>query len=137
MTRSDLQALSQLRLHEAQLLLQAASYGGAYYLAGYAVECAMKACIAKSTQAHDFPDKKRVNDSYSHDLASLLKTSGLEPVLKHARQASPGLGTRWDIAQEWNESSRYALWQKSDAESMLNAVADSKDGVLKWLKQHW
>jgi hypothetical protein len=30
---------------------------GAYYLAEYAIECAFKACIAKRTQQHDFPEK--------------------------------------------------------------------------------
>jgi HEPN domain-containing protein len=31
------------------VLLEAGLYAGAYYLAGYAVECALKACIAKKT----------------------------------------------------------------------------------------
>jgi hypothetical protein len=46
---------------------------GAYYLAGYAVECALKACIAKETKRYEFPDKKRVDSSYSHNLDLLVK----------------------------------------------------------------
>ncbi|MEZ2347702.1 HEPN domain-containing protein [Terriglobus sp. RCC_193] len=137
MTRSDFQLLAELRLQEAQLLLSVGSYSGAYYLAGYVVECALKACIAKSTQAYDFPDRKRTNDSYSHDVASLLKTAGLESALKYARQDKPGLGTRWEIAREWNEGSRYRIWQKADAAFLLEAVDNSQEGVLAWLKQHW
>jgi HEPN domain-containing protein len=58
--RKDLQALSNVRLKEAKALLGAGLWDGAYYLAGYAVECALKACIAKQTQRYEFPDKKRV-----------------------------------------------------------------------------
>jgi hypothetical protein len=36
-----------------------------YYLAGYPVEFALKACIAKSTERHDFPDKRRANQSHN------------------------------------------------------------------------
>jgi hypothetical protein len=75
MNRVDFQMIAFLRLEEAQILLAAESFSGAYYLAGYAVECALKACIAKATHQHDFPDKKRVNDSYSHDLTLLLRTA--------------------------------------------------------------
>jgi HEPN domain-containing protein len=68
MNRADFQQLSELRLREAQALLAAGLPDGAYYLAGYAVECALKACIAKRTREHDFADKKLVNDSHTHDL---------------------------------------------------------------------
>jgi HEPN domain-containing protein len=45
--RNGLQDLSKVRLKEATALLNLRMYDGAYYLAGYAVECALKACIAK------------------------------------------------------------------------------------------
>lgn len=38
--------LSAVRLQEANILLAAKQWCGAYYLAGYAVECALKAKIA-------------------------------------------------------------------------------------------
>jgi HEPN domain-containing protein len=47
--RQDLQELSRVRLKEATALLKLGLFDGAYYLAGYAVECALKACIAKAT----------------------------------------------------------------------------------------
>ncbi len=48
-------------------------YEGAYYLAGYAVECAIKACIAKQTKRYDFPpDRRTVDKIYSHDLEDLI-----------------------------------------------------------------
>jgi HEPN domain-containing protein len=78
MNRLDFQKLAELRLLEAEVLLDAGKYEGAYYLCGYAVECALKACIAKLTKEHDFPDKATVNDSYTHDLGKLLGVSGLK-----------------------------------------------------------
>ena len=47
MDRRDLQALSKARLIEAKALLKLGLTDGACYLAGYTVECAIKACIAK------------------------------------------------------------------------------------------
>jgi HEPN domain-containing protein len=57
--RKDLQELSKVRLKEAKALLDLGMPDGAYYLAGYAVECALKACLAKGTVKYEFPDKKR------------------------------------------------------------------------------
>ena len=51
LTRSDFQQLADVRAAEAAALLAAGRWDGAYYLAGYAVECALKACVAKLTKA--------------------------------------------------------------------------------------
>lgn len=57
MNRLDFQRLAELRLSESTALLAAGFPDGAYYLAGYAMECALKACIAKRTREYDFPEK--------------------------------------------------------------------------------
>jgi len=49
MNRNDFQQLADVRIDEAVVLLDQGKYDGAYYLAGYAVECSLKACIAKLT----------------------------------------------------------------------------------------
>jgi HEPN domain-containing protein len=76
MRRGDLRRLSRLRIHEARILLRAGGFQGAYYLAGYAVESALKACIAQQFQRHDIPDRKLVNDVYTHDMDKLLDLAG-------------------------------------------------------------
>lgn len=81
MNKNDLEALSDTRLNEAKCLLDHGFFHGAYYLCGYAVECALKACIAKSFLQHEFPNKKVVNDSYTHDLSQLLKIANLHQIL--------------------------------------------------------
>jgi hypothetical protein len=44
--RATFQQLAELRLAEARALHAEGLYSGAYYLAGYAIECALKAKIA-------------------------------------------------------------------------------------------
>jgi len=68
MNRTDLQALAEERLADAQALLASKRYGAAYYIVGYAVECGLKACIAKLTRAEDFYDKKLAQNIFKHDL---------------------------------------------------------------------
>jgi HEPN domain-containing protein len=54
MNRSDFQELAELHLRHAHALLDAQLYSGAYYMCGYVVECALKACICKRTKQDDF-----------------------------------------------------------------------------------
>jgi hypothetical protein len=58
--RTDFQQLADVRIDEgaALLALPVPRSDGAYYLAGYAVECALKACIARTYNQHDWPDKE-------------------------------------------------------------------------------
>lgn len=52
MNRKDLKLVAEVRLREAEALLNKRYYDGAYYLTGYAVECALKSCIAKKTKRY-------------------------------------------------------------------------------------
>jgi HEPN domain-containing protein len=63
MNRNDLRRLARIRLKEARALLEAKCLDGAYYLCGYAVECALKAGIAEVTRRSEFPDLDRVKAS--------------------------------------------------------------------------
>jgi len=47
--RTQLQQLAEERVRDAEALLKAGQWSGAYYLAGFAVEFGLKACIAKLT----------------------------------------------------------------------------------------
>src|SRR5215208_5420000 len=116
MNRSDFQNLAELRVREAEVLLKASLYDGAFYLLGYAVECAFKACIAKRTKEHDFPpDRKTVEAIYQHDPTKLLKASGLELEHNKEAQANAAFADNWKIVQAWSEQSRYLI-VKSEAE---------------------
>jgi hypothetical protein len=87
--------------------MRAGAFQGAYYLAGYAVECALKACIAQEFRQHDIPDKKLVNDVYTHDVNKLLDLAGLRPTLRQDAVAHPALQTNWNVATDWKETAGY------------------------------
>ena len=107
LNRDGLQRLADLRVAEARLLLDNGHYSGAYYLAGYAVECALKACIAKQVREYDFPDRKLTSESYTHNLRSLLGTAGLVSALGQDNAIYPGLGANWEEVMKWGVESRY------------------------------
>jgi len=136
MDRNDLQKLAHIRLREAKALLSAGLCDGAYYLAGYAVECALKACIAKSTRRYEFPDRQRVNASYTHNLDELIKHAGLKDQHKSEMSGAPFAGN-WGIVKEWSEESRYETHSEDSARLLLNAINDRTHGVMAWIKRYW
>jgi len=138
MNRVDLQLLSRLRRREARVLLNTNLPAGAYYLAGYSVECALKACIARATKRHDFPDKNLALESYTHDLTRLLRAAGLEREFDVDIAASPALDRNWAIVKDWKETSRYdATIDLTKARQLYEAASARRSGVLAWLRQHW
>jgi HEPN domain-containing protein len=135
--RRDLQGLSKVRLKEARALLDLGFYDGAYYLGGYAVECALKACIAKDTRRHQFPDKTKVDRSYSHVLLQLIKVAGLEDEHLARVKGDPDFETNWDVVQSWSEQSRYQRHSHESAQALLLAISDRRHGVMTWIKLRW
>lgn len=120
------------------MLFSARFYGGAYYLAGYAIECALKACVAKRVKEFDFPDKRLAERSYTHSLAQLLEVAELRVVLGAATALNQHLDLNWKVVVDWSETSRYNLaMNERSAELMLVAVGHDSDGVLPWLKSYW
>jgi hypothetical protein len=125
-------------LLDATALLKSHRYAGAYYLCGYVIECGLKACIAKQTRRFDFPpDRRTVQDIYTHDLELLVKVAGLSGLLSAALKANSALNTNWTIVKDWSENSRYYNATQQKAEDILDAVSDPRDGVLVWLEQYW
>jgi HEPN domain-containing protein len=135
--RSDLKSVAEIRLREAKALLNKRYYDGAYYLTGYSVECALKSCIAKKTKRYDFPDRRIVVDSYTHDLSQLVKVAGLQETLRLKMQRDGDFEVNWAIVKDWTEGSRYERHDVAAAKSIYIAVSDESHGVLRWLKRHW
>ena len=137
MNRKDFQQLAHKRVQESQALFDAKLYEGAYHLAGIAIECAIKACIAKQTCRFEFPDKKRANDSFDHDPTRLMRAAGLEIELQRACQDS-AFNTNWGVVQNWKVDSRYTLKVgRTQAEQILNGITSPNQGVMAWLQLHW
>lgn len=136
MNRQDFQRLALIRLDDARVLLGNNLYSGAYYLSGYVIECALKACIAKHTQKFDFPDKKTVMDSHTHDLEKLVKVARLDLDLA-SRRNNLNFESYWSVTKDWSEESRYRIASKQKAEDIYLAITEPNYGVLLWLQQHW
>ena len=75
--RAELQRFAKERISDAMVLLAARHWSAAYYLAGYAVECALKACIAKLMKSEEFPDRNFAEKCWTHNLPQLLGLAGL------------------------------------------------------------
>ncbi len=137
MNRRELKRLTYLRLADADVLLRNKRYAGAYYLAGYAVEYAIKARITRRVRLSDMPEKQLVLDFYTHRLADLVKVAGLQQELKQKIADSRDFRRNWLLVQDWSPDSRYAVPSRSSALNLYNAISDRKDGVLPWLQQYW
>jgi HEPN domain-containing protein len=137
MTRRELQQLARMRLREAQVLLRAREYAGAYYLCGYVIECAFKACIAKRTRRFEFHDRETVQRSWVHDPTKLLKAAGLQSALDAAESRDAALSANWVIVRDWKEASRYERHSETEARALFEAISDPQHGVFSWLQQHW
>jgi len=138
MTRNDFQLLAEDHLRHAKALLDAELYSGAYYICGYAVECALKACICSGTNQFDFhvhPDIAR--KAWSHKFANLIDVSGLEEELDAARLHDSVLDVNWKNVENWSEDSRYDRRSQKDAEDLYSAVSDPVHGVLACIKRYW
>jgi hypothetical protein len=101
------------------------------------VECALKACIARSTRRHDFPDKKSVDASHTHNLKDLMRVANLEPERLEWANQDPIFRNNWDFVNQWSEQSRYRKHSLDIAQALVEAIGSRKHGVIIWIKRHW
>jgi HEPN domain-containing protein len=136
LSRTELRRLSEDKARDARFLLDRRSFSNAFYLAGYAVEIGLKAAIASQFRANTIPEKRFVNDIYSHDLRKLIEVAGLTQQLAVARQSN-GFDANWATIENWRPESRYVMVGRASARAMVGAVDDPQDGVLHWIRSHW
>lgn len=131
-SRADFEKLVDLRLEEAKNLIGQGNWDGAYYLAGYAVEFALKVrIIARLMGSNSFPEKSLCNNFYGHNLTSLLRAAQLESALTGDSTISP----QWEAVKDWSEQSRYRIGAtERDAKDLYDAIAN---GVVPWIKARW
>jgi hypothetical protein len=137
MNRVELRGLANVRICDAVTLLAAKRWSGAYYLGGYAVECALKACIAKLTKPDEFPDRTFAEKCWTHDIERLVILAGLKDERDRDAKANDSLAFNWTTVKDWNESSRYARPGRAAARELLSAFTDPRHGVFPWIKKRW
>jgi hypothetical protein len=137
--RTDLQDLADIRIEEAQALLGLTPPrpDAAYHLAGYSVECALKAIIAGFNQQHDWPEKEFVNKCHTHNLQSLMIHARLDKDCAAEVASNPVFEKYWTLVKDWNEHVRYDRHPLAKAQQLITAITDPSNGVLPWIKARW
>jgi HEPN domain-containing protein len=141
--QADLQTLATERVLDAEALIQAKRWSFAYYVAGYAVECALKSCLL-ARMIHTgwvFKEKTDTKNCRTHDFNMLLEVAELRELLnqKLAESAAAGGAFRknWGTVSDWKSDDRYVQKSESEATTLFNAITDKQDGVLPWIMNYW
>ena len=138
MNRAELHQRADDWITAAETLLAAGQWSLAYYLAGYAVEFALKACVLSRMieTGWVFREKVQIKEVVTHDFHELARIAGLEGELR--RRATDGaFQDNWDTATGWDVASRYQQKSEAEARSLLTAIRDQDNGVLPWLTTFW
>jgi hypothetical protein len=138
--RVQWQQLATRWLADAKTLLDDHRWSAAYYLAGYAVECGLKACVLARVAATPeviFDDRKFSEKCFTHNVLELVKHAGLESVRIADAAANPALGRNWLVVKDWNEQARYQTFSHHKAKRRYSAIADNSNGVMRWIQAHW
>jgi hypothetical protein len=132
-----LQQLAEAKLTDAGLLAKHQRWSNAYYLAGYCVELALKACIARQVLAETIPDKSLIQGVYSHEFIKLVSIAGLKDELAGQIRADARFASNWGLVLEWSPDRRYQSSTAMQAENLIASVGATQTGVLEWIRQYW
>jgi hypothetical protein len=136
--KAELQQLARDRLRDAKALLAAKRWACAYYVAGYAVECGLKACIISHLMKTDeFPEKRFSEQCWTHNLVQLVALAGLQAAFDADKAADPDLRSCWGTVKDWSEVTRYVRKTKAEALALYRAIIEPKHGVFRWIRSHW
>jgi hypothetical protein len=137
--QATLQLMAAERMLDAAALITSGRWSYAYYVAGYAVECALKSCVL-ARMIHTggvFQDKKFAEWCWTHDFGKLVDLAGLTPEL-NAQLASGGpFVGYWGRVAQWKETSRYEVKTEAEARALFEAIDNKPDGVLVWIQNYW
>jgi hypothetical protein len=139
MNQADLQFMAEERILDADALRTGGRWAFAYYVAGYAVECALKSCVL-ARMIHTggvFTSKKFAEECFTHDFRTLIKLAGLDPELNAELAANPAFVGFWGTAALWKETSRYEQKSQPEADALFDAITDNVNGVMRWIRNYW
>jgi len=77
-------------------------------------------------------------NSYTHDLTKLIGLAGLRSDLQSRISSVPDFAINWAIVKDWSVQERYTVSvEPEQAENLISAINDNKNGVLTWLRTSW
>lgn len=127
--RDQWRKLSEIRIADAEVLLASERYDAAYYLAGYAVECALKARIVRVLEGY-FPPKKNL---YTHKLVELLEAADRKEEFEKIAANDENFRRKWELVGRWTEESRYETYDSKSTSDMLDAVRE----IVQCIRRYW
>ncbi|PDS23791.1 HEPN domain-containing protein [Flavobacterium branchiophilum] len=142
-TAEEIKKLADLRLEEAEILLNSGKSNGAFYLLGYTIELYLKYKICKLLNIDNLFDEKCTlkkyfdgrNPFFSHDLNTLLVFSGLKLKFDDAKSENLILSKTTSLLLDaWSEKSRYDMNPKriEDVKVTIDLLKNEK-GLLSWI----
>jgi hypothetical protein len=145
LNHADLQQLAKERLLDAEALMAASRWSFAHYAAGYAVECALKACLLKrmvfTGWVFDDNAKKFAEECRTHDFSTLIKIAGMLDELNLRKKKSLAEAGRfhvnWEVVNEWKVTNRYDEKSEAEPRKLIAAIIDEPDGVMTWIRNYW
>jgi len=140
--RVQWQQFAEKWLVDAKVSLDDRRWHAAYYLAGYAVECGLKACFLvrlAATPEVIFEHRKFCENCWTHNVVELelVKLAGLEPIRVADSAANRALKMNWVVVKDWSAQARYKAISHQKAKQLYAAIADKPNGVMQWIKAHW
>lgn len=140
-TGADLRTLANSRLASVKLLITNGDYDGAVYLIGYVLEYALKAVVCKKLNLIYYPDNaiykgERGNLFKTHSFDILITLCGLSQFMT-ITNAPKRLYENWSELTKWTTATRYqpiGTYTEQNAKRMLEALEESPDGVLTWIR---
>ena len=147
MNQVELRQMADERILDAAALINEGRWAFAYYVAGYAVECALKSCVL-ARMIHtavvfdeEFKNKTIREIFFRHNFVELVRLAGLMGELNSHIQSSGVAGSAfvgyWATVKDWKETSRYEANIETEARSLFEAVENQPDGVLQWIWNYW
>jgi len=106
-------------------------------VAGYAIECSLKACIARRIRRHDFPDLKLAKASYTHKLGALIRVAELDAELARESRGNATFERNWAVVKDWEVDARYLRRNAREANDIYSAITSRQHGVMRWLRSVW
>ncbi len=121
---NDLKSTARARLRDAEVLLKAKRFEGAFYLCGYSVELALKTRICRALKWPGFPETNKefegLQSIKTHDFEVLLKFSGVGDRVKTKYAAE------WSKVLDWNPQKRYQSSGQITSQQAIDMVTCAK-----------
>ena len=139
-TRLEWQQLAERWLVDAKHLLDDHRWSAAYYLAGYAVECGLQACVLARVAAAPeviFGDKKFSEKCWTHSVMELVKMADLDAARTADSATNRALRNNWLVVKYWSEQARYKTTSHQMTKRLYDAITDNTNGVMQWIRVRW